>query len=367
MSLTPQDIHHKEFRSARFGGYNEEEVDSFLDLVADDFERMVHENTDINQQLELMRKRVAEFEEMQTSLQTALLAATRSAEDIMEQARLDSEATLTKAQEEADSHIRGAQEQARQIMLRAQNERQRLERDFARLREIKRRYMDSLRGVAEGHLREVEDLEAREEAEPVLDEALKTLDEPVTVREAAVERPPAGELSTARDYSVPVDRPKAELEPPVPDEVPLVGPPIGEPVPAGGVVEKEGPSETAKAVEPRGGQGEDGPARGQERPSGPPAVESAQEAAKQAPAPETKQAAAATAVTPEVEAEPVAREAVEPEERVHSSQLVDEVLLLENDENPYADYTGLDGESQESGPAGRRSKREKRDKHFFWE
>ncbi|MCE5191758.1 MAG: DivIVA domain-containing protein, partial [Actinomycetia bacterium] len=42
MKLTPLDIHHKEFgRSLR--GYNEAEVDEFLDQVADELERLFKE------------------------------------------------------------------------------------------------------------------------------------------------------------------------------------------------------------------------------------------------------------------------------------------------------------------------------------
>src|SRR5450759_2188778 len=110
MALTPIDIHHKEFKTARFGGYNEEDVDSFLDIVADEFERLLQESTDRKQQMEHMKKRLAEFEEMQTSLQSALLAASKSAEAVKEQARQESEALLSKAQEESDSLMRSAAE-----------------------------------------------------------------------------------------------------------------------------------------------------------------------------------------------------------------------------------------------------------------
>ena len=57
MALTPLDIHHKEFRTARFGGYNEEEVDSFLDQVADEFEKLTQDNVELGQQVEADRRR----------------------------------------------------------------------------------------------------------------------------------------------------------------------------------------------------------------------------------------------------------------------------------------------------------------------
>ena len=43
MKLTALDIHHKEFRHS-LRGYSEEEVDGFLDQVADEFDRLFKEN-----------------------------------------------------------------------------------------------------------------------------------------------------------------------------------------------------------------------------------------------------------------------------------------------------------------------------------
>ncbi|GAC1411559.1 MAG: hypothetical protein NVSMB57_06480 [Actinomycetota bacterium] len=50
MSISPQDIQNKEFREA-FRGYNQEEVDRFLDDVAEDFGRLHHENQRMRIQL----------------------------------------------------------------------------------------------------------------------------------------------------------------------------------------------------------------------------------------------------------------------------------------------------------------------------
>lgn len=350
MAFTPQDIHHKEFRSARFGGYNEEEVDSFLDLVADEFERMVHENTDMVQQLELVRKRVAEFEEMQTSLQSALLAATRSAEVIREQARQEAEATVNKAQEEADSLIRGAQEQSRQMTLRAHNERQKLERDFARLRDIKRRYLDSLRQIAEGHLREVEDLESKtEEAETVAEVVVRPSVE-AAAREAAPVAPQTPRHSAAgplQDAPLPDTAEQKVAETPAPEPEPAAVQPEIVPVADVHVA-------TLDAQPPL-------PVQGRE-PAGAPDVETVEPPAVS----HIKGAELERDPAPPVSA-PGEKEEMVAEERVQSSQLVDEVLQMDPEDNPYADYpeTGDEGDEREAG--GRKAKKEKRDKHFFWE
>ena len=162
MALSPLDIHHKEFKTARFGGYNEEEVDSFLDLVADELDNILQENNDLRLQMEHLKQRVAEFEEMQSSLQSALLAATRSAEAVKEQARQESETIMLKTQKEAELLIGSADEQARQIHLKGQEERQKLEQSYAQLKNIKRHYLQSIKEIADAHLAQVAELEARE-------------------------------------------------------------------------------------------------------------------------------------------------------------------------------------------------------------
>ena len=58
MKLTPLDIHHKEFRHS-LRGYTEEEVDQFLDEVADEFERLFKENIDLAERLEAATARIS--------------------------------------------------------------------------------------------------------------------------------------------------------------------------------------------------------------------------------------------------------------------------------------------------------------------
>ena len=64
---------------------DEEDVDSFLDVVADELEATEAEHETLKAELESARKKLAEFEEMQSSLQSALITASKSAEDIRNQ------------------------------------------------------------------------------------------------------------------------------------------------------------------------------------------------------------------------------------------------------------------------------------------
>src|SRR5258708_34267600 len=58
MPLTPADVHNVAFSKPPIGkrGYNEDEVDAFLDLVENELTRLIEENSDL-------RKRVAELDQ----------------------------------------------------------------------------------------------------------------------------------------------------------------------------------------------------------------------------------------------------------------------------------------------------------------
>ncbi|KLL12393.1 DivIVA domain-containing protein [Protofrankia coriariae] len=57
MALTPQDVQNKVFSPTRFRtGYNEDEVDAFLDDVESELTRLLDENTDLRRQLDEARR-----------------------------------------------------------------------------------------------------------------------------------------------------------------------------------------------------------------------------------------------------------------------------------------------------------------------
>ena len=56
MAITVLEIIEKQF-TTKFRGYNQEEVDEFIDIIVDGYEELVHENRELS-------ARVKELEEM---------------------------------------------------------------------------------------------------------------------------------------------------------------------------------------------------------------------------------------------------------------------------------------------------------------
>jgi len=140
MKLTPLDIHHKEFRNS-LRGYSPEEVDDFLDDVADEFERLFKENIDLNEKLEAANVRVREYGALEHTLQNTLVAAQTSAEDIKARATAESERMIREAEAKAAGIVGSALE-----------EKQHSQAELARLNKAEEEFRASFRHMLEGYI-----------------------------------------------------------------------------------------------------------------------------------------------------------------------------------------------------------------------
>jgi cell division initiation protein len=140
MKLTPLDIHHKEFRNA-LRGYSPEEVDDFLDEVADEFERLFKENIDLNEKLDAASARVREYGALEHTLQNTLVAAQTSAEDIK-----------ARAVAEAERLTREAEAKAAEIVATALEDKQHSQAEYTRLVKAEKEFRSSFRAMLDSYL-----------------------------------------------------------------------------------------------------------------------------------------------------------------------------------------------------------------------
>jgi DivIVA domain-containing protein len=84
MSLTPADVHNVAFSKPPIGkrGYNEDEVDAFLDLVETELARLIEDNNELRQQVEQLD---ADLESTRGELETAKANAGSSAPPVREE------------------------------------------------------------------------------------------------------------------------------------------------------------------------------------------------------------------------------------------------------------------------------------------
>ncbi len=141
MKLTPLDIHHKEFgRSLR--GYNEAEVDEFLDQVADELERLFKENIDLSERNEMIEEKIKGYQDMERTLHNTMVSAQQSAEDI-----------VGKARHEAEVVLKDAEVKAKEIIHNALQQKQKTQAELMRIKAAEEDFRGRFKSLLEGHVR----------------------------------------------------------------------------------------------------------------------------------------------------------------------------------------------------------------------
>jgi DivIVA domain-containing protein len=196
MPLTPADVRNKQFSTTRLRpGYDEEEVDAFLDEVEAELDRLLQENEELRAKLaEVLRggkmagplgpahaesqdlmpgepmrmeqdrrpEPMAVMKSSEDNMDTAarmLALAQQTADQAIAVARREADETLTRARREADDLLTKARRQSEQITSDARARAEALERDA---QERHRQAMGSLVQSREELERRVDDLRAFE-------------------------------------------------------------------------------------------------------------------------------------------------------------------------------------------------------------
>ena len=71
MALTPMEIHNKDF-PRKFRGYDPDDVDQFLDMIVEDFEKLYKENIDIKEKYRLAKEKLDTYRAIEETLKETL-------------------------------------------------------------------------------------------------------------------------------------------------------------------------------------------------------------------------------------------------------------------------------------------------------
>lgn len=116
VALTPLDIHNKEFARG-FRGYDEDDVNEFLDQVIKDYEAVIREKKELENKVEQLNERLNHFSDIETTLNKSILVAQETAEEVKENARKESKLIIKEAEKNADRIINEALHRSRTIAL----------------------------------------------------------------------------------------------------------------------------------------------------------------------------------------------------------------------------------------------------------
>ena len=216
--MKPVDVRRKEFKSKWFGGYNANQVDDFLDTVADNYEDVYTENLRMGEELSSLRERLEQFDQLEGSIQAALVNAERAAEDLRKSAGQEAENTRMNANREAELTIREAKARSHQLLADSSERAERVRESYDALTEAKQYFASDFRQLLKSYLEVMDNVEvaSAKKIEASLRERLDfeslAIAREAAANEAKKEKEPDGETTQAMEQESP-EAEESEVEP----------------------------------------------------------------------------------------------------------------------------------------------------------
>ncbi|HOB34416.1 MAG: DivIVA domain-containing protein [Firmicutes bacterium] len=114
MPLTPMDIHNKEFTKA-FRGYDEDEVNEFLDRIVKDYEALIKENEAMKQKIQELSDKLEHYAKIEETLHNAIIVAQQTAKEVKEAALGEADLIRKEAERESRREIEESMARARKV------------------------------------------------------------------------------------------------------------------------------------------------------------------------------------------------------------------------------------------------------------
>jgi cell division initiation protein len=153
MRITPLDIRNHSF-PRRIHGYDRDEVDTFLRMVAEDYEGLVRETERLRKQAVQLQTRVEDLSANEKVLQETLTTAQKLSEDLKRTAAKEAEIRVGEAEIKAEKILGAAHRRAAKLT-----------EDIREMKTLKTRLAAAVRATIETHLGLLEGLEAEPRAE----------------------------------------------------------------------------------------------------------------------------------------------------------------------------------------------------------
>ncbi len=141
MRITPIEIQQHKFKTRMFG-YDTAEVDHFLEMLADELERLHVQNNELKESLARTRTSLEQMREREKAIQQTLMTAQQVTEEVKINARKEAEIVIAEAHLEGERVVRDANDRRLQLL----NE----------IQEIKRQkisFEGGLRSMLDNHLK----------------------------------------------------------------------------------------------------------------------------------------------------------------------------------------------------------------------
>jgi cell division initiation protein len=148
MRITPLDVRNHNFSRRWGGGLDAAEVESFLQLVSEDYEALVRENEGQGERIRQLEQRVEQLVQDERLLKETLLSAQAMTTDLREAAVKESEVLVGEAEVKAEKILDAAHRRAGKIG-----------DEIREMKGMRTRLAEALRATLETHLGLVDSLD----------------------------------------------------------------------------------------------------------------------------------------------------------------------------------------------------------------
>ncbi|MDP4179945.1 MAG: DivIVA domain-containing protein [Bacillota bacterium] len=126
MNYTPNELKNISFGKSLVRGYNEIAVDEAIDKIIEDYSNLIHENIELKDKLNVLNEGMQHYKNIEDSLQSTLLIAQQTGEEIKKNAYGKAENIYKEAELKAQKLIDGANEQVIKIRYEYEETRKKL-------------------------------------------------------------------------------------------------------------------------------------------------------------------------------------------------------------------------------------------------
>lgn len=103
--LTPVDIENKMFKKVKLGGYDIDEVEDFLEVIIEDYEKLYKENAELKNKSNTMQDSVTYYKSIEDGINKTIESAQIQADSIKQAAIQEAETIKEKAEIEAKRNL----------------------------------------------------------------------------------------------------------------------------------------------------------------------------------------------------------------------------------------------------------------------
>ncbi len=140
MKITPLEIQQQQFKGKMFGGLDSEDVDAFLQIVSQEMEDLIRENSDLKEQAHRLSSEKEELARREVDLRETMLAAQRVTEEMKANSQKEATLLISEAELKAERLLADAEKQLIQLKSQIQE-----------LRREKMQFTSSFKSLLDNH------------------------------------------------------------------------------------------------------------------------------------------------------------------------------------------------------------------------